>query len=70
VVESQESTQKLYTWNKFKQVLEYTKISKPKPMEKRRMYQCALRYTNAEASTIEEPDVGKLHVRDRLKDVG
>jgi group II intron reverse transcriptase/maturase len=32
-----------YTWEKFKRILEYTKIPKPRPTEKRRLHQCALR---------------------------
>jgi len=37
------SQRKSYTWEKFKRVLEYTKIPVPKPTEKRRLHQCALR---------------------------
>jgi RNA-directed DNA polymerase len=37
------SQRKSYTWDKFKRVLEYTKIPRPKPTEKRRLHQCALR---------------------------
>ena len=37
------SQRKSYTWEKFKRILEYTKIPKPRPTEKRRLHQCALR---------------------------
>ena len=37
------SQRKSYTWEKYKRVLEYTKIPKPRPTEKRRLHQCALR---------------------------
>lgn len=37
------SQRKSYNWDKFKRVLEYTGIPKPRPTEKRRMHQCALR---------------------------
>ena len=36
------SQRKSYTWEKFKQMLEYMKIPRPRPMEKRRLHQCAL----------------------------
>jgi len=36
------SQRKSYTWEKFTQLLEYMKIPKPKPTEKRRLHQCAL----------------------------
>jgi len=36
------SQRKSYNWDKFKRVLEYTKIPKPRPTEKRRLHQCAL----------------------------
>lgn len=32
-----------YTWSRFKKVLEYTQIPKPRPTEKKRFHQCALR---------------------------
>jgi hypothetical protein len=37
------SHRKSYNWDKFKRVLEYTGIPKPRPTEKRRLHQCALR---------------------------
>jgi RNA-directed DNA polymerase len=37
------SQRKSYNWDKFKRVLEYTGIPKPRPTEKRRLHQCALR---------------------------
>ncbi|MCP5008314.1 MAG: group II intron reverse transcriptase/maturase [Planctomycetes bacterium] len=37
------SQRKSYTWEKFKRVLEYQKIPKPRMTEKRRLHQCALR---------------------------
>ena len=36
------SQRKSYTWEKFKRLLEYTKIPRPRPTEKRRLYQVAL----------------------------
>jgi len=36
------SQRKSYTWEKFKRVLEYTGIPKPKPTEKKRLHQVAL----------------------------
>lgn len=36
------SQRKSYNWNKFKRVLEYTGIPRPKPTEKRRLHQVAL----------------------------
>lgn len=36
------SQRKSYTWEKFKRLLEYMKIPKPRPTEKRRLHQCAL----------------------------
>jgi group II intron reverse transcriptase/maturase len=36
------SQRKSYNWDKFKRVLEYTKIPKPRPTEKRRLHQCSL----------------------------
>jgi hypothetical protein len=36
------SQRKSYTREKFKRVLEYMKIPKPRPTEKRRLHQCAL----------------------------
>ena len=37
------SQRKSYNWAKFKRVLVYTGIPKPRPTEKRRLHQCALR---------------------------
>ena len=37
------SQRKSYTWEKFRRVLEYTKIPLPRLTEKRRLHQCALR---------------------------
>ena len=56
-----------YTWEKFKRVLEHQKIPKPKVTEKRRLHQCALGKTDADANTTEEPDAGKPHVRDCME---
>jgi group II intron reverse transcriptase/maturase len=36
------SQRKSYTWGKFKQVLEYTGIPRPRPTEKKRLHQCLL----------------------------
>ena len=36
------SQRKSYSWDKFKRILEYIKIPKPRPTEKRRLHQCAL----------------------------
>jgi len=36
------SQRKSYNWEKFKRVIEYTQIPKPRPTEKRRLHQCAL----------------------------
>jgi len=36
------SQRKSYNWDKFKRVLEYTKIPKPRPTENRRLHQCTL----------------------------
>jgi group II intron reverse transcriptase/maturase len=37
------SQRKSYTWEKFKRVLEYTGIPRPRPTEKKRLHQCSLR---------------------------
>lgn len=36
------SQRKSYNWDKFKRVLEYVKIPRPRPTEKKRLHQCAL----------------------------
>ena len=53
-----------YPWEKLKRGLEHQKIPRPKMTEKRRLHQCALGKTDADANTTEEPDTGKPHVRD------
>lgn len=36
------SQRKSYNWDKFKRILEYVKIPRPRPTEKKRLHQCAL----------------------------
>ena len=56
-----------YPWEKYKRVLEHQKIPTLKMTGKRRLHQCALGKTDADANTTEEPDAGKPHVRDRME---
>ena len=36
------SQRKSYNWDKFKRILEYVEIPRPRPTEKKRLHQCAL----------------------------